>query len=101
MDHRGTPLKNVAEECGVAQKISAAVHDNASNTKNIGNLGMNVLDVGCAAHTLQLSIKKGFECNSVIKVLIRGANHLVGHFKHSTVATKVLEAKQQQMKLYF
>ena len=61
--------------------------------KNIGNLGMNVPAVGCASHTLQ-SIKKGLECNSAIKVLIGGANRLVGHFKHSTVATK---AKQQQM----
>ena len=90
-------LKRIAEEWGVDQKISAVVHDYASNIKDIGNRSPSVSDVGCAAHTLQLSINKSLQYNSAIEVLIGGTNRLVGHFKHSTVATKVLEVKQQQM----
>ena len=73
------------------------VHDNASNVKKIGRLSLETDDVGCAAHTLQLSINKGFNDVPAVKRLIGAANRLVNHFKHSTIATKALEAKQTDM----
>ena len=81
-------LKNVAEHWQIDDKISAVVHDNASNTKDVGNLALDVPG---------LAVNAGLECNRSITKVIGGANPLVGHFKHSTVATKALEAKQQQM----
>ncbi|XP_038044394.1 zinc finger BED domain-containing protein 4-like [Patiria miniata] len=91
-------LEEVVNQWGLSGKVSAVVHDNASNTKDIGTLSnMEVSDVGCAAHTLQLSVNKGLDCNSRIKTVIGGAKRLVGHFEHSNVATKALESKQRQM----
>lgn len=53
--------------------------------------------MSCFAHTLQLAINDGFSL--FLNRVISAAAKLVSHFNHSSVATKALERKQQQMKL--
>nr|XP_054758013.1 E3 SUMO-protein ligase ZBED1-like [Lytechinus pictus] len=96
-DALASQLQRVAEDWGIATKVTAVVHDNASNVKTIGNDALGAIDLGCAAHTLQLAVNHGLEESRQIQTLIGGANRLVGHFRHSVLATKALEAKQESM----
>ena len=75
--------------------VSAVVHDNASNVRNMGQ-SVGLEDVPCAAHTLQLSVAKGMDSNRRISTLVGAASRLLGHFRHSTAQTKALETKQKQ-----
>ena len=87
-------LQTVAVDWDIHEKVVAVVHDNASNCTHIAE-ALDATDVPCAAHTLQLSVKKGFESSNQMKTLIGAANRLVGHFKKSSVASKALEAEQR------
>ncbi|KAK0154196.1 Zinc finger BED domain-containing protein 1 [Merluccius polli] len=55
------------------------------------------VSVACFAHTLQLAINDGFAL--YLNREISAAGKLVGHFNHSTVASKALQKKQEQMGL--
>lgn len=81
----------------ISCKISAVVSDNASNITNaIRNLD-NLLckdNVTCTAHTVQLVIN-GILKNPDIKQIVEKASKIVGHFKHSTLATNALKEKQK------
>ena len=90
-------LRRVAEDWEISAKVTAAVHDNASNVKSVGNDAVGATDLGCAAHTLQLAVNHGLDECRPITTLIAGARRLVGHFRHSVLATKALEAKQESM----
>ena len=73
----------------------AIVRDNARNMDvAVQNLGWE--DVPCFAHTLQLAINNGLNLSQVSRVTAL-ARKVVGHFKHSVVATIALKEKQQQM----
>ncbi|XP_011668672.1 zinc finger BED domain-containing protein 1 isoform X2 [Strongylocentrotus purpuratus] len=87
-------LRRVVEDWGLLEKVSAVVHDNGTNMKDIGMDALLVIDVGCAAHTLQLAVNRGIESSFQISTMIRAANRLVCHFKHSAIAAKALEMKQ-------
>ena len=79
------------------RRISAVVHDNASNM----NLAIEKLwcgDVPCFAHTLQLAVHNGLEIGQINK-LSSVSRKLVGHFKHSSLATTALKDKQQQLSI--
>ena len=89
-------LQRVAEHWDIDKKVTAVCHDNGSNVKNIGRDSLDVEDIGCCAHTLQLAINKGLSVNGTIKTLIGASSRLVNHFKHSTVAIKALETAQKQ-----
>ena len=93
-------LAKVTNNWDITNKVCAVVHDNASNTKHISDKANfeSSCDVPCAAHTLQLAIKKGMAIPRVAN-LVGAANRLVTHFKKSTVATKALETKQEGQKL--
>ena len=78
-----------------ASHVSAVVTDNASNM----TAALNSLECGhlpCFAHTLQLAVNKGLDANS-LNQLSSLARKLVGHFKHSALATAALRQKQEQM----
>jgi len=47
----------------------------------------------CAAHTLQLAAKAGLQYPEAERVVSK-ASKLVGHFKHSSVATEALQQEQ-------
>ena len=85
------------EEWGLVDKGMAVVHVNAANVRRIGE-GANAIDVGCAAHTLQLCVNAALD-SPLICNMRAVATRLVGHFKHSMVASKGLESKQKQLGL--
>ena len=90
-------LTNATDQWGLAGKVSACVHDNASNMV-LANTGLEWDSQPCFAHTLQLAINDGFKLNQINHVVSSG-NRLVSHFHHSTVATESLKQKQQQQNL--
>ena len=51
----------------------------------------------CTAHCLQLCINAGLSADSKIEHMVAAAKKLVGHFKHSVVASEALEQRQAQM----
>ena len=55
-----------------------------------------LLTCHCAAHTLQLCVNVALDSPS-IRTMCAAATRLVGHFKHSVIATKALEAEQIQL----
>ena len=96
----GYHLVHMAKDWNITDKIRAVVHDNASNTKEISEKAKlpKSCDVPCAAHTLQLSIKKGTDIR-LVSSLVGAANKLVAHFKRSSVATGALALKQRSFEL--
>ena len=75
--------------------VSAVVTDNASNmTAALNSLECDHLP--CFTHTLQLAVNKGLDANG-LNQLSSLARKLVGHFKHSALATAALRQKQEQM----
>lgn len=58
--------------------------------------GLGWEDICCFGHTLQLVIINGLAANPLSR-LAAAARKLVGHFKHSVVATTALKQKQQQL----
>ena len=75
--------------------VSTVVTDNACNM----TAALNSLECGhlpCFTHTLQLAVNKGLDTNS-LNQLSSLARKLVGHFKHSALATTALRQKQEQM----
>ena len=77
-----------------ASHVSAVVTDNTSNM----TAALNSLECGhlpCFAHTLQLAINKGLDANS-LNQLSSLARKLVGHFKHSALATAALRQKKSR-----
>ncbi|KAK7901339.1 hypothetical protein WMY93_018108 [Mugilogobius chulae] len=77
-------------------RVTACVHDKAKNIV-AANRQADWHSVPCFAHTLQLAINDGFAVH--LHRVISAAAKLVSHFNHSTVASKALERKQDQMKL--
>ena len=79
------------------ERVSAIVHDNASNiTLAVQNLGWQ--SVPCFAHTLQLTVNNGLEVSQINR-LASVARKTVGHFKHSSLARTALKEKQQQLSI--
>ena len=77
--------------------VSAVLTDNASNmTAALNSLWCSHLP--CFAHTLQLAVNKGLDANS-LNQLSSWAIKLVGHFKHSALATTALRQKQEQINI--
>ncbi|XP_041468262.1 E3 SUMO-protein ligase ZBED1-like [Lytechinus variegatus] len=89
-------LRRVTEEWGLMNKVVGVVHDNAANVRRVGE-GILANDIGCAAHTLQLCINSALNSVPSIRSMSAAATRLVGHFKHSVIATNALESEQRQM----
>lgn len=78
-------------------QVFCMVHDNAAAM----NLALELCeqspkDIRCTGHTLQLAIKTGLILPEITKA-IDAARHVVGHFRHSSVATCTLKEKQSQL----
>ncbi|CAM4672977.1 unnamed protein product [Leuciscus chuanchicus] len=95
-DNLAEKLRESVEKWALMGRVIACVHDNAKNIV-ADNRGVDWHSVSCFAHTLQLAINDGFSL--FLNRVISAAAKLVSHFNHSSVATKALETKQQQMKL--
>jgi len=77
-------------------KLTAAVTDNARNIC----LALEILDVmhvGCFAHTIQLGVQKVMDLPEMSKAIGR-AKRLVSHFNHSCKSSYVLRRKQHDLK---
>lgn len=80
-------LEMIFLDWNLEKQIFAVVHDNASNMINAGENLQNIKEhVKCAAHTLQLAVNDALQLESVACV-IQKARQIVGHFKHSALAT--------------
>ena len=79
----------------------AHVHDEAANAELAGRLlfeSSEWISEVCEGHKLQNCIKKAFADNPALNNLVSSCQQLVGHFKHSALATDVLPKKQEQLK---
>lgn len=90
------------EDWGIKKQVFAIVHDNASNIKNIASSkDETYVDIGCAAHTLQICINDAMGTNKTtnhpISKTVNAASRLVSHFSHSTVANNELKKRQKNM----
>ncbi|XP_076301976.1 E3 SUMO-protein ligase ZBED1-like [Lasioglossum baleicum] len=92
-------LQNVAVKFGIEEKIVAITNDSASNIVSAVNRLPNVeFDVTCAAHKIHSAIQNAFQKGDVSCVLAK-ASKIVSHFRHSVLASKSLETKQEQLNL--
>jgi len=80
-----TFLSDIILELELNNKQKVFITDNAANMVSALKM-MNQVRFPCFAHTLQLSIKKGFDIPE-INTLLEKARKIVGHFNHSTSAT--------------
>ncbi len=79
--------------------VSAVVHDEAANAV----LARKILwdsdereSIDCAAHRLQSAVKGAVEKRAMQNLLAK-CRCLVGHFKHSALATHALDEKQRTL----
>lgn len=106
MEHRtalnlSNQLETTFSKWEIQQKVMAVVTDNPKIVLNAVNLLTNITEknfLTCSAHTLQLAINNGLKYDK-IEQLIQLSNKIVGHFKHSNVATQCLKTKQEQLGL--
>ena len=77
-------------EWGIADtSVLAVVHDNSTNmTAAINSMPWESLP--CIAHTLQLTVNKVLEVSEINR-LTAVCRMIVGHFKHTVLATTVLK----------
>ena len=69
-------------------KVVALVRDNAANMVSASRILEEWDDLPCFAHTLQLAVKAGLDL-PVINRLSAICRKIVGHFKHSVLASGV------------
>ena len=94
-------LRTTRSVCLVDRDVVAHVHDEAANAELAGRLlfeSSEWISEVCAGHKLQNCIKKAFADNPALDNLVSSCRKLVGHFKHSALATDMLLKKQEQLK---
>lgn len=79
-------LRTAIANWGLNGKVTACVHDNASNIV-LANQHLEWESVACFAHTLQLAVTDGFKANAMTR-LIGACTRLVSHFHHSNRCTQ-------------
>lgn len=93
-----TVLNESLQLWGIHDKIHAVVTDNAANMVGAISLA-NLNHISCTAHTLQLVIKETFLGQKSIADACAKARRIVGHFRHSISASKLLKNYQETNKL--
>ena len=90
-------LRAVINEWDLSEKMTGITSDNARNI--VAALALLPWPrVSCFAHTLQLAVKEGLKVPTV-EVLLGRCRKVVGHFKHSYMAMRALEAAQLRLGL--
>lgn len=82
----------------ITNKVTGITHDNASNiTSAVRNLEeqLHIYSNRCAAHTIQLAIKKGLD-NDVCSRLLTKASSIVTAFRQSPKRSNTLQLYLQQ-----
>ena len=91
-------LQAVVDDWNLAPKVAGIITNNARNM--VAALAqLPWIRVSCFAHTLQLAVKEGLKVPAVVEILAR-CRKIVGHFKHSCVASRALEAAQVRLGLH-
>ena len=88
-------LESILEMWNLKEKCFAATTDNAANIKKAISLMNNnrIINIGCAAHTLHLSVMKGLE---VIKHFTKRVNNLILFFASSPKQIDRLKKAQEE-----
>lgn len=73
------------------EKVHLVIRDNAPNFVKALSLTPYKNNLGCTAHTLQLVIKDSLFSQKIVSEACSKARRIVGHFKHSLQATKLLK----------
>ncbi|CAH1114870.1 unnamed protein product [Psylliodes chrysocephalus] len=94
----GTALKNLFSEWDIENKIVAIVSDNGANIKNAITEHLQLHHVPCVAHTLNLIVSDSLK-SETLEIIFKKCRNLVGHFKHSSLASDKLKSVQEQMRL--
>lgn len=85
-------LLKILSDWGIKNKVACVIHDNAANmVAALNESGLTHLS--CFAHSLQLVVLAGVKEKALSNILAL-CRKLVGHFKHSTKACKMLKAAQ-------
>ena len=88
-------IQQELEKLGLQNKINAAITDNSSNmVKAIRNWD-DVERVGCSAHTLQLSVNRGFK---IVEPYLKKFIDLI-HFFNSPKQNELLESAQREINI--
>lgn len=87
-------LHDAFEEWNVSDKVYVIVRDNGRNFVSAMEKG-KFEHIPCLAHSLQLIIKDGVFNNGDINDLFKTCRRLVGHYKHSVQANKILKKAQK------
>lgn len=92
-------LDETTKRWHLTNKVTGITHDNASNiTAAVRDSDCVGMSVPCFAHTLQCAVNAGLAGNSIQK-LVEKSRGIVGHFKHSNLATTALTEQQRQLNL--
>lgn len=85
-------IMNVIESWNLNNKITGISHDNAANISNAVKLfyDQDIYSNRCAAHTLQLAVKKCLDLNTC-RPLLKTASKIVASFRQSSKRTYALE----------
>lgn len=74
-------IESVIQDFKLDGKVVAVVTDNAANMIAAMRTS-NIVGVGCAAHSLQIAVKKALTASNTTEVLAK-TRRIVGHVKHS------------------
>ena len=92
-------IRAIASEFGLTDnQVAGIVTDNASNMVSCVE-HLHWPHIRCFAHTLQLSIRKGFDTVDAISKTIAASKKLVNHFRKSVIATNELHVRQNQLNI--
>nr|XP_033938439.1 uncharacterized protein LOC117446386 [Pseudochaenichthys georgianus] len=79
------------------EMVHVVLRDNARNmAKAFGDYGVDSL--GCMAHTLQLAVNEAVLSQRAVSDCVAIGRKIVGHFKHSQVASTALEKLQANLR---
>ncbi|XP_055836664.1 E3 SUMO-protein ligase ZBED1-like [Episyrphus balteatus] len=93
-------LEMVIAEWDLQGKVSAVVTDNAANVvASVRYVEEIQSSYCCAAHTLQICIKRSLQSVQAYQIILKKASTLVSHFHHSNLAASELSRKQLQLGL--
>ncbi|XP_036968503.1 E3 SUMO-protein ligase ZBED1-like [Acanthopagrus latus] len=90
-------LTGAIQEWGLTSKDPAVVTDNAANMVRAVEI-MQLMHVGCFAHTLNLASQAGLKVPAVSRLLAR-VRRIATFFHRSTMANHILKEKQKLLQL--
>lgn len=77
-------------------KVHAILRDNASNMKKVMR-DPGMLSLGCFSHLIQLVVHDGLLSQRSVGDVLANGRKIIGHFKHSPLATSRLETVQTDL----